>query len=65
MLGEHVLEMTMSVGVTQHRSAPVAAQPNCSPSDAGALGDWLLRSADQAMYVAKHSGKGQAVLSAS
>jgi len=66
-LADHVLEMTMSLGVTQHRTTPIsdAADPAGADAGAGALGDWLLRSADQAMYVAKHSGKGQAVLSAS
>jgi diguanylate cyclase (GGDEF)-like protein len=64
-LADHVLEMTMSLGVTQHRTTPISDAADPAGADVGALGDWLLRSADQAMYVAKHSGKGQAVLSAS
>jgi len=80
-LAGHTLEMSMSVGVTQHWATPREVSgprqraedgptlPVLLPSplhelgaEPGAMGDWLLRSADQAMYVAKHSGKAQAVL---
>jgi diguanylate cyclase (GGDEF)-like protein len=83
-LAGHTLEMSMSIGVTQHWATPpdpsaphqraedglavpvlLTALPDGVGTEPGAMGDWLLRSADQAMYVAKNSGKAQAILSGS
>ncbi len=77
-LDGHEAHVTMSVGVTHHwgahppgrgprqrdddRRAPVGPPDVSLANEPGAVAHWLLRSADQAMYAAKTSGKARAVM---